>query len=295
MPSCTLDPTTHDGVKSSSIDNRLFERNAQLQRFTINSAEDTTIAGQRGTLISFKADSSTSTIGRDIEIDLCEYYSIGQCLLSGLSTTSNNRILETSGMIRLEARSSDASLPASDLRFHVSMPTRSGRDVSIFSGRTDSTGRIDWTLDQSTTIHTDLGSSLLGADTITIEQRPVFNTFLTSNLGWINCDRFVEYENLSDVLVSFKDYPPGAVYSLVLLDQASIIAGRATDGTLRFGGVPSGLNACVVALSMDDGGAMSVSMLDLTIGQGKHEMPELRPMPKEDIERMFEEKFRQPL
>jgi hypothetical protein len=196
-------------------------------------------------------------------------------------------------MIRLEASSSNASRPGSNLRFRVSMPTRSGRDASIFSGRTDSTGRIDWTLDPSTAVDGKQESMFAISDSLRARERILYNTFETSTLGWINCDRFIEYENLSDVLVSVKDHPPGTVYSLVLLDQASIIAGRAMDGTLRFRGVPSGLNACVVALSMDDSGAMSVSMLDLTIGQGKHEMPELKSMPKEDIERMFEEKFRQ--
>lgn len=79
-----------------------------LQQFSINPGRDTLIRGKEGTLIRIERNSFNDCSGKPLKgkvtIFLSEFYTPGDIVLSGLTTTSNGDILETGGMIWLTVR-----------------------------------------------------------------------------------------------------------------------------------------------------------------------------------------------
>ena len=79
-----------------------------MQQFSIDPAVDTVIIGKNGTLIRITAHSFTDCSGNalsgNITVFLREFYTTRDIVLSGLTTTTNNDVLETGGMIYLNAQ-----------------------------------------------------------------------------------------------------------------------------------------------------------------------------------------------
>lgn len=88
--------------------NYFGKRNTQT--FCIRNHRDTTIVGKKGTIIFIPArslcvaDSKTDLGTTPINIELREAYSYQDMMLENLGTTSNGELIETGGMIYLEAR-----------------------------------------------------------------------------------------------------------------------------------------------------------------------------------------------
>lgn len=77
-------------------------KNSQL--FFIYSSKDTTIIGNEGTKITFKANTFDIPNKEKIKIELKEFYKRSDLALSNLTTITNDgRLLETGGMVFLEA------------------------------------------------------------------------------------------------------------------------------------------------------------------------------------------------
>lgn len=87
-------------VNSEKIE--LPVKNSQF--FYINSSSDTTIIGNEGTKITFKANTFDISNKEKIKIELKEFYKRSDLALSNLTTITNDeKLLETGGMIFLEA------------------------------------------------------------------------------------------------------------------------------------------------------------------------------------------------
>ena len=76
------------------------------QFFVINPLKDTMIIGNEGTKLLFKAGSLLST--KKVQIELKEFYQLGDYIKSGLPTVSNGQMLQTGGSIYLNATENDA-------------------------------------------------------------------------------------------------------------------------------------------------------------------------------------------
>tara|TARA_Y100001934_G_C12319001_1_gene759084 strand:- start:465 stop:1856 length:1392 start_codon:yes stop_codon:yes gene_type:complete len=97
--------------------------------YTINSSSDTTIFGPQGTRIfigaeTFQfADGNTAT--DPIKIELKEFYELSDIVLADLSTVSDNKILETAGMLHILASSNGKDLEIkSNKRIVVHLPKK---------------------------------------------------------------------------------------------------------------------------------------------------------------------------
>jgi len=94
--------------KNSVARNELVAEKKQLQSFTISSERDTTLNGEEGTVIKIKhesfvyAETNIDVIG-PVSVHMAEYYKLSDILLANLTTESNGRMLETGGMIFIEA------------------------------------------------------------------------------------------------------------------------------------------------------------------------------------------------
>ncbi|WP_299767609.1 hypothetical protein [uncultured Dokdonia sp.] len=118
---------------------------------TINTQRDTIIICKEGTKLRVKANSFIY-LGTDqlatgtIKLEVTEYYQVSDILLANLTTTSNDQLLETGGMLFLEARSGEQVLEL-DKDIAIEIPTENKKDdMQLFIGQETEQG-INWLLD----------------------------------------------------------------------------------------------------------------------------------------------------
>ena len=78
------------------------------QKFILNSQKDTIVICQEGTKLIVEAnsfvDASNNLVEGNVDITVTEYYKLSDMLLANLSTQSNGNLLETGGMLFIEAK-----------------------------------------------------------------------------------------------------------------------------------------------------------------------------------------------
>ena len=133
-----------------------------LQTFTISPFENIILKGQRGVKIHIEADSFVYMNGipvkEPIEIELKEVYLKSGMIRENLTTTSNNQILESGGMIYLNATSYDENVSIRpDQPIHIEMAkSQNGLlpGMNIFNGQRYGTeAPINWTLNTERRLH----------------------------------------------------------------------------------------------------------------------------------------------
>ena len=129
--------------------NPLTPLNIVLQKFTIDASQDTVLRSKAGTYImirkrSFTDDEKNPVEGK-INLKFREVLRREDILLSGLTTTYNGTLLETDGMIFIDARSDGRKLHLADsAKITLAVPADSvDRRMRIFRGRLQN-GRINW-------------------------------------------------------------------------------------------------------------------------------------------------------
>lgn len=91
----------------NEMDDTIFKRK-KPQTFIISASKDTAITCQEGTIIkisknSFTSEQSGKSATGLIALKVEEYYKVSDMILANLSTVSNGDLLETGGMINIEA------------------------------------------------------------------------------------------------------------------------------------------------------------------------------------------------
>jgi hypothetical protein len=85
--------------------------------FCIRTDRDTALVGKRGTILYYKAHSLASSTCSCVTLYLDEYFDQADMVLNNLTTTSDGQVLESGGMVKLEARCGDSILPLRNDRF----------------------------------------------------------------------------------------------------------------------------------------------------------------------------------
>ncbi len=126
------------------------------QIFTISNDAPVSITGAMGTTIEFPANILVHEDGTNpkgpITLALTECYDMVDILFNKLSTTSNGELIETAGMVYLEAIADGRKLKISEGRsYSVSFPQKSDKeDFQLFYGKRESSGIINWTVADNT-------------------------------------------------------------------------------------------------------------------------------------------------
>ncbi|MEM8528031.1 MAG: OmpA family protein [Bacteroidota bacterium] len=120
----------------------------QSQFYTIDASKDVRLIGENGTNIWIPAGAfvlSDGTIAQGkIEITLKEAYDFSDMLMSDLSTTSDHQLLETGGMIYLEAMVDGQQLNIKEgTALTVGLPGEEFKeDMELFIGEQDALGTV---------------------------------------------------------------------------------------------------------------------------------------------------------
>lgn len=79
-----------------------------------------------------------------------------------------------------------------------------------------------------------------------------FSSYVTSvkKLGWINCDRFINFANRRNLLV--KNVDANSKYFLIFDDIKSMISPRINNGTAIFKAIPQGQNVRILGVKLVD-------------------------------------------
>jgi hypothetical protein len=129
------------------------EKKEPFQVFLIKSDRDTTLIGDKGTILKLRANSFLSNTGHEaneqVELKIKEFYTIEDFINNRLSTnTLDGRILRSSGMLFIEAKSDTSVLklkpdhPITIMFQRVQV----AKTANLFSGKTGAFGEVRWSL-----------------------------------------------------------------------------------------------------------------------------------------------------
>ncbi len=126
------------------------DRTLESQLFRINPDRDTIIETQQGIVIAIPAASFEHPTGEGItgnfDLEVKEAMTAAEIMKAGLSTLSNERLLETGGMFYINARQGNENLLVNRNKpLNVNVPMNNDKnDMMLFKGERRADGSIKW-------------------------------------------------------------------------------------------------------------------------------------------------------
>ena len=123
----------------------------------INTEKEVTITCKEGTKLTIPKNAFVDTkteklIRGKVHLEVTEYYKLSDILLANLSTTSNNEILETGGMLLIEANKKGSNLRLKkDKQIQITFPNKGKKNMQLFSGDTIA-NTMNWKLQKDNAI-----------------------------------------------------------------------------------------------------------------------------------------------
>ncbi|NQU33052.1 MAG: hypothetical protein HQ521_07440 [Bacteroidetes bacterium] len=120
--------------------NPLSVNNIESQTFIINSESDTVLVGRKGTLLKIYKNSfhycNGEIVHGKVEVEFKEIVTENDLVLSGLTTTSNGKLLETAGMFYINVQQEDKQLCLIDNgRIGIVVPAKEiNMQMKMFNG-----------------------------------------------------------------------------------------------------------------------------------------------------------------
>ncbi len=229
---------------SVSIADILKYHQKKLQVFTIQADRDTTLICEEGTSIEIKANSFVSEntgeeIAGNVRITVQEYYDQADIVLAGLSTTSGDKLLETGGMLHVEARAGKEKCVIKPGRnVQVGFPySEKKEDMTLFYGKQTGT-RIDWRLANDSgkdEVVIVMVSSLSEQETETfliVEEMPEFPEGSLALRSYIDQNAIIPFSVLKDCVqgkvdMQFLVSNTGAVKNIRVLRSSNNLLDKA--------------------------------------------------------------------
>lgn len=177
----------------------------QKQAFTIDASSGQWVTGAKGFKFYFPAnallDASNNPVSGNVNIELIEFVTKGDMLLSGVTITSGNQLLESGGMFYLMAKKNGQELHIkNNSGFAMIIPqTNQAEDpMDIWMGQPnvkDTLNKINWVLKDSVKIQPKKDTAGQGKPTFSMN----FNYFA---FGYCNIDR--EWSKFKTFISKFR-------------------------------------------------------------------------------------------
>ncbi len=134
----------------------------EKQDFEMNSEEDIYITGKSGTDIFIPKNAFVDTDGNpvsgNVNIELKEFYSFKDFFSEKLGTKSNGALLETNGMVYLEATQGNKKLQLNGgTDVEILFPQSERNDFSTFYGEREEDGGMNWVQDGESAMGNAIG------------------------------------------------------------------------------------------------------------------------------------------
>ena len=199
--------------------NFLFSQNREnaIQEFSVNTTDGTnTITGQNGTILTFSENTFSDIDGNlysgNVKIEMIETQDKRDMLWMDRSTVADNgELLVSGGIVYVNVTTPGGSqLSINDNKpITARIPTTSLDPMDFFRGSEDQDGRFSWTEDQTMSVTTNTVTdpdSLQNDTTNWGNWEPSFYyDFQIDSIGWINCDYFWGWPDLTPINVQITD------------------------------------------------------------------------------------------
>jgi hypothetical protein len=204
---------------------------SQSQTFNINTTKDTVIVCKNGTKLTITANTFITlnkiTVNGFVQLQVREAYSFTDIIANGLQTTSNKNLLESAGMVYLNAMQNNSAL---DININkpilLSMPCQNKRsDMQLFyldknandnlinttstwiaNGQKQDVLKSIIAVAKDESVETETSDNL---KPITVNKNYAktekIYQFSVRNFGWINCDRFSNIVNKTDLTIELQN------------------------------------------------------------------------------------------
>ncbi|MCL9806567.1 hypothetical protein NAT51_13610 [Flavobacterium amniphilum] len=280
------------------INNLLKKYEEPSQLFKVASNKPSTVKGKKGTVISINpADLITENgqqPGKTIEVELKELTNQSDLLRTNAQTVSNGKQLVSGGAYFINLTSGGQQLKLKKNKtLSVAFPKLTNKEMQLFYAQRDSLGQLDWQLANQkfenkpkpeagkpqildSIVVNDIDAILdytEDASDRTSKQRgdakpdqnqiiedKVYETIQLKQFGWINCDRFYEVENKTNLNFAFneKDNVDYANVYLVFKDINSVMTEpyftiKNKKYNSAFIDIPVGAKTQLIAISIKDG------------------------------------------
>lgn len=226
-------PIQTDAIMSVSDIYKHFDKQPQL--FSIRANRDTTIICKEGTSIKIKANSfisekSGKEVSGIVQVAVKEYYKMSDIILSNLSTTSGEKILETGGMLHISAKADNENcLIKQGNKLEIGFPYSNKKDdMALFKGKWIG-NKIDWELvSTSTTANSEDPPKLMVSDGEVVKERlreeEVFVVVeeMPEFPGGTNALRKYIKDNTQYPFSALKDKIEGTVYVNFAVDRSGL-------------------------------------------------------------------------
>lgn len=269
---------------------------------------------------------SGKPLGQTIEVELKELTNQGELLRANAQTVSDGKLLISGGAYFIGMTSNGEQLKLKEGKtLNIQFPKLTEKEMALFYGQRDELGQINWqkttesfryskpqtqtvaVMPKRQTQNNEIDAILDYVDTIgynpTPEQKEkniqqqknyavsqkVYNEIGISKLGWINCDRFLEVEDKTELYASFnpKDSIKNANVYLIFKDINSVIqAYYFADKSPQFENMPVGYKARLIAYTVKDEKVFAYST-DLTIAKGQKLTLDLKEITEKDFKKLI--------
>lgn len=282
-PKTTNDNGAKDKADIAILNDALKKFEEPSQIFKVAADKPNVVTGQKGTKISINPNDliteSGKPLGQNIEVELKELTNQGQLLSSNAQTISDGKLLISGGAYFIGMTSNGEQLKLKEGKnLSVQFPKLSDKEMALFYGQRNELGQMNWQkatetfkttrppantqpfADSTKKQKSDIEAIMDYVDSgynptpeekeKNIQQRKnyivsqkVYDEIGISKLGWINCDRFWEVENTTELYASFnpQDSIKNANVYLVFKDMNSVIqAYYYSDKSPQFENMPIG-------------------------------------------------------
>ncbi|MFT5513752.1 MAG: hypothetical protein ACI8SE_002161 [Bacteroidia bacterium] len=148
---CTSNNSEYNSTPKFHPNDPFQETIVPSQNFEIDTKGDNVIEGKNGTIVVIPKEcfmnSNGETVSGKVKIELAEALSLDQMLFSNLTTTANDKLLETDGMIYINASANGEQLTVDNNNpIYIEIPTTKRKSgMMAYKGVRDENGNMDWT------------------------------------------------------------------------------------------------------------------------------------------------------
>lgn len=224
------------------------------QVVTINSSNDLPFITQGGNSISFNLNGfyrpkDFSSADFPVRLEVTELLSIKDIILHQKPTVSNRKLLTTDGQIKVQVFKDRDELQVFQGALRIDMnglfPGQGDPEMLLFLGE-EINGAFNWQVDSSTCF---IESGRFYCENISTGKDPGWNYILFPyQLGWINIDKFADYDQTTTVrFVSDRDV--NSVCKFLYFPEIRSVL-QVYDEEIE--GVPLGMRALIIAFAFTE-------------------------------------------
>ena len=300
------------------------------QFYTVPAHEVGKVQGKAGTLISINPDDLTTLTNQDvdssIEVELKELINQQQLLKSNAQTVCDGKLLVSGGAYFVNLKSQGQPLKLKPGRgLSIQFPKNTDLPMALFSGYRDSLWQMQWSRRNqvfrengpaeawrdSRNVKIESEGDVLLFDTIPTRKpkkqtdqekqksesyAKLYAAMEIQNLGWINCDRFYNIPDKTNVSIKLQNEEPVPFTSIYLIfDEINSIVqthyGKMPDETSNpgFENIPVGAKARLVAFALK-GDKMMAYEMPVTIRRNDQLDVLLKEVSEEELKTLLEKK-----